>query len=287
MTGDLISPEMARTVCDHFIHEDSLVKMLNPLSAEQSVLRPSLLPGLLDVLRRNIAHRILDLSMFEVGSAHLKKQEEYLEPRIFSLLLTGKANLPHFSEPLREGDFFDLKGIIENLFLALRYHGVEVKKSDLSIFHPGRQAKIFVQGLHIGMMGELHPQLLGSLDIQQRVLFAECDFQELMRLERKETKMQELPVFPSSERDWTVTVSKSATFGEIKAKIEACKPSILESTKLVAIYENEKLGYARHNVSLRFVYRDHEKTVSQEEVEKAHLDLVGQLIHYLAEKYPE
>lgn len=287
MTGDLISPEMAHIVTDHIIPEDSLVKMLNPLSAEQSILRPSLLPGLLDVVKRNIAHRILDLAIFEIGHAHLKKKSEYQEPRIFSIMLTGMRYSAHFSEPSREVDFFDLKGLLENQFHTLGYGDLKVGSSSLSIFHPGRQAKIFVQGVHIGMIGELHPQLLKKLGLDVRVLFAECDFQELMRLKRKEQKMKDLALFPASERDLTLTCSKAVTFGELSRLVEKSKPKILESTELTSIYQSEKLGAHRQNLTLRFVYRDLEKTVSQEEVEKAHGETVSHIMNYLAEKYPE
>jgi len=286
ITSDLISPFMASLVMDHHITEDALVKMLNPLSSDQSILRPSLLPGLIDVLQRNCNQQYSDLHFFEVGHVHLKKGEGYAEPRVFSIMLTGKATNAHFLEKEREWNFYDLKGMLEELFSTLRLPNMRLQPSKATMFHPGRQAKVFVGGQHIGIIGEIHPILLHKLGIEQKVLFAECDMQELMGLERKEVKMQELSEYPSSDRDWTITVSKKIPFDAIMTKIDEVKPVICESCSLVSLFEHEKLGEDRHNVTLHFVYRDKKKTVSQEEVEQAHQKLVREVTNYLAEKYP-
>src|SRR5262249_20461184 len=143
------------------------------------------------------------------------------------------------------------------------------------IFHPGRQGKIVVDGVHVGMMGELHPDILQKCDIPQRVLFAECDMQELLNMPRKSAKMQELSLFPSSDRDWTVTVSTRANFAEIIDEVMLHAPAICEEVSLKTIFQNEKLGSERQNVTLHFVYRSRSKTISQEEVETAHQALIA------------
>ncbi len=285
--SDLISPFMASLVMDHHITEDALVKMLNPLSSEQSILRPSLLPGMLDVLQRNFNQNNKDLHFFEIGHVHLKKGEGYAEPRVFAIMLSGKANALHFMEKERDFDFYDLKGMVEELFSTLRLPALHVKRSMATMFHPGRQAKIYAGDVHVGILGEIHPLLLHKLGISERVLFAECDIEELMAFSRKEVQMQELAEFPSSDRDWTITLSKAIRFDEITQKIEEIKPKLCESFSLISLFEHEKLGLDRHNVTLRFIYRDRKKTVSQEEVEKAHQKLVHEVTNYLAEKYPQ
>lgn len=287
ITSDLISPAMAAIVTDHNITDDALVKMVNPLSAEQSILRPSLLPGLLDVVQRNANQRTFDLRFFEVGHAHLKKGNGFVEPRIFSIMLAGCKHPEHFSQKPVDWDFYDLKGMLEELFTILGFGGISVKKSELSMLHPGRQAKVYVGDVHVGIMGEIHPELLAKLDVPQTVLFAECDMQELLNIARIPAKMQELPIFPSSDRDWTITISKNIRFNELMAKIDEVKPAICQQVSLTSIFEHEKLGLDKHNLTLHFVYRDKAKTISQEEVDKAHQTLVSGVLNYLAEKYPE
>ena len=287
VTCDLISPKMVEIVKNHPIDQASLVKVMNPMSEEQSILRPSTLPGLLDVVRRNICQRTLDIAGFEIGNVHFKKGEKFQETLVFGIVLSGQAALLHFDASVREVDFFDLKGIVENLLHALAIPAFDFKKSFISIFHPGRQAKIVVEagegkGLQIGTLGELHPSILRQFDIDQRVLFAELDIQELMRIEKRVVKFEPLAEFPSSARDWTVTLPEEITYEEILSAITACAPPILESVSLVTIFRHEKIGKDRKNVTLHFVFRDKSKTISQEEVDLAHAQITTETLTALA-----
>lgn len=272
LTCDLISPKMAKVV-----EQDGLVSVLNPLSLEQSVMRSSLLAGILDCLGRNIAHQRRDFQVFEIGHVHFKEENKYQEPLCFAIMLSANARPHHFSLADREVDFFDLKGMLEVFFNTLGFTNFELRQSELATLHPGRQAKIFVAGVHVGIMGELHPTLTGQFEVDQRVYYAECDMQELLKLERKERKMQELALFPCSERDWTITLNKNVQMKTLLELIEQKKPDILESASIWALFEHEKLGKDCHNVTLHFVYRDRKKTVSQEEVDRAHNALVEQV----------
>src|SRR5262249_39547349 len=162
---------------------------------------------------------------------------------VLALILTGKNTHPHFSQNTDDFDFFDLKGILENLFSSLQIQDFSLKKSDVSIFHPGQQAKVYLDNVHVGMMGQLHPSILKSFDIHQPLFFAECDLQEIWRVvPKEERKMLPLSLYPASERDWTVTVSKEMKYDTIMANIRKSAPSILERSSLVSIYDSEKLG---------------------------------------------
>jgi phenylalanyl-tRNA synthetase beta chain len=282
ITCDLISLDLANCVINHPITQESLVKVLNPISIEQSILRPSLLPGLLDVARRNHNNRVFDFFLFEMGHVHFKKGDKYEEPSLFACLLSGSLHPHHYSEKKKEGDFFDLKGVLETLFTSLDLDTMRLEKSALSIFHPERQAKIFIGGAHIGMIGQLHPALLRLQEIDKPLYFAECDIHELYKLRPKgDKKMKPLMLYPASERDWTVTCSKKITYDEFKELIEKANIPLLESFELQGFYENEKLGCHVHNVTFRFVYREKEKTILQEDVEKAHALLLERLTKHI------
>lgn len=292
LTCDLISPKMVEIVKNHPIDQASLVKVMNPMSEEQSILRPSTLPGLLDVVRRNICQRILDVAGFEIGNVHFKKKDKYQERLVFGIVLSGEVTPPHFDAQKKEADFFDLKGIIENLLHTLAIPEVAFKESSVSIFHPGRQAKVMVKKgeeaeLQIGMVGELHPSILRQFDISQRVLFAEFDIQDLLEIKKKATKFEPLFEFPSSARDWTVTLPEAVSYEEILSCITACASPILESVSLVVIFRHEKIGKDRKNVTLHFVFRDKEKTVSQAEVDQEHARITQETLKALGKKYPE
>lgn len=286
LSCDLISPKMASSVINHPITEERLVRVCNPLSQEQSIMRPSLLPGLLEALARNQAHRRFDFSVFEIGHVHLKRQPAdqagmgYDEPLCFAVMLAGKTAPHHFSEECREVDFYDLKGVLENLFSTLDFEVPQFQKSSISILHPGRQAKIALGSHQVGVMGELHPALLQQFDCTGRAFYVECDLQELIMCGRNERVMKPLPLFPSSERDWTVTLPKTLHFEEILAKIYHARPALLEAVSLKALFEHEKFGKDAHNVTIHFVYRDREKTISQEEVDRAHNELISSVEKY-------
>ena len=148
--------------------------------------------------------------------------------------------------------------------------------------HPGQQAKIYLDHVHVGMIGRLHPAFLRSLGIDKPLFFAECDILELWRLLPQEArKMKPLVLYPASERDWTCTCAKNVAFDAIIKKAYESSSSLLEECYLLDIYEHEKLGLGKHNLTLRFVYRDREKTVSQEEVDKAHADLIHKLFQHI------
>lgn len=278
ITCDLISPFLANAVVDHPIAKANLIEVLNPMSQEQSILRPSLVPGLLDVLRRNACMRIFDIAAFEIGNIHLRKKELYTERPAFTIMLAGLADPYYFDRTNIQADFYQLKGILENLFSGLGFADVHCTPSTVSLFHPGRQAKIMVQGAHVGMIGQLHPQLLRAFDIPQNVVMAECDIQDVFELPRPLRKMQPLDQFPGSDRDWTITLNESVPLDELLSAIKEARCSLLVRLELRAIWRNEKLGADKKNVTLRFLYRDKTKTLSQKEVDNAHAQVVEHVV---------
>ena len=267
LTCDLISPELAKIVADHPISDDAIVKVLHPMSQDQSVLRPSLLPGLLQVVQKNVCQRNFDIRGFEVGSVFLKDKQEFSEEIVCGIVLSGNKMPVHFSEAASESDFFDAKAIVEDLFSSLGISKLELVPSNVAIFHPGRQAKVYTDGMHIGTIGELHPAILRQFAIRNRVLYAECGLKSLLTHKIGQFRFQKLAQTPSSERDWTATLSKKLSFASIEKVLSEIDSGILESFELKGIYENEKLGKDVHNVTLRFVFRNKNKTLQQPEVD--------------------
>jgi len=284
VTCDLISPTLVESVKNHPIAAKDLVKVLNPMSVEQSILRPSMLPGFLDVLRINISQRNFDISCFEIGNVHFKKEDKFVERLVFGILLCKNREPNHFSQDAKEVDFFDLKGILENLFTSLLIENVQFEKSNISIFHPGRQAKVLSSQLQVGSLGELHPELLRKLDIKERVLFAEFDVADLFSLPKRSSNMRPLTEYPASDRDWTVTLPEIVTYRDILNAIESIESPVLESVKLVAIFRHEKLGVDRKNVTLHFVFRDKTKTLSQAEVDQEFSRLTSRVTEILSQE---
>ncbi len=263
--------------------EQGSIKVLNPVSVEQSILRTSLLPGLLQLVKYNYDHQNQDISGFEIGRVHFKKGDQYRELSLVAIVLTGK-NRPHsWKNKPHENDFYDLKGIVENLLDEIGIEVYSFKNNQLGNLHTGRQASIYVGSSEIGSLGEVHPAIMRRLDVPQRILFAEIDLHELIRSRKGTPVMQPLPIYPSSERDWTIKLKDTLTIDKALTAIRSIPSELLEEVALLDVYRNEKLGPEFQNVTFHFVYRDKQKTVSQEGVDAEHVRITTESLNLIHE----
>ena len=277
LTCDLIGSSILDVIGES-VDELETIKVMNPISIEQSLLRTSLLPGFLQLVKYNIARQNHHISGFEIGRIHFKQGEQFQEQSVVGIVLTGNAQ-PHawYAKP-REFDFYDLKGIIENVLRELRIFNVSFKPNDLKTFHTGRQAGIFVNSLEIGSIGELHPGIIRRLDVPQRIYFAELNLHDMIQVRQVDYVMQDIPIYPGSERDWTVTLQEQIPVQQIFDIIRSIPSNLLKDVQLLDIYRSEKLGENLKNVTLRFVYRDNQKTISQEAVDGEHARIMRETI---------
>lgn len=271
LTCDLIGPSLLEIVHGTLANEEGLVKVLNPTSIEQSCLRTSLLPGLLQVVKYNFDHQNRDISGFEIGRVHFKQGEgQYHEETVVGIIQTGNHCPYHWEEKTRSLDFFDLKGIVENMLKELGIAHPLYKNCGLPYFHTGRQASIYVNKLEIGTMGEVHPATARRLGVSQRIFFAEFNLQDLYNTGSKSKTMEPIPHYPASERDWTLTLKEAIPIGEVLKMIRSIDSKLLEVCELRDIYRDEKIGKGLKNATFRFVYRDTKKTIAQETVDREH-----------------
>jgi phenylalanyl-tRNA synthetase beta chain len=283
LTCDLIGPSLINIVQDHSMSPESIVSVLNPTSIEQSVLRTSLLPGLLQVVKYNIDHQNHHLGGFEIGKIHFKDGEIYKEQSVAAIILTGKSRPHHWDVKSQDYDFFDLKGMVENILSELGVSLPIFKNLGIDTFHSGRQASIFVNSLEIGSIGEIHPAIQRRLDVPQRLLFGEFNLHDLMQVAKRREKVESLTIYPGSERDWTFTISETIPFHSILEAIRIQKSHLLENVFLLDVYRSDKLGPGYQNLTLRFIYRDSSKTVAQEIVEAEHHRMMDEVIKRLGE----
>ncbi len=275
ITCDLMSPTLTHLTREKGLSEDAVISVLHPRSFDQSVLRTSLLPGLLQVVKLNANHQVNDISAFEIGKIHFKESTDFKEPSCVGIILTGKKSPLHWDEKPKNVDFFDLKGCAENLLKGLGIKEYAFEPSHLHTLHPGRQAQIKIGKQTIGVIGEVHPEILTHMALDQTVLFGEINLQDMFTYRKKDKKYQKLPSFPGSQRDWTLTLRYDVPIQKVFEAIRSSKPHILEHYALVDLFTGEKLGQDRKNATLRFIYRDQEKTLSFETVEAEHTKLVN------------
>ncbi len=281
MTCDLISPAQAAMTLEHSMSKEALISVLLSHSVDQSVLRASLFPGLLQTVKYNIDHGMTNIAGFEVGRIHFKEKDHYVEPTVVGIILSGKQAPYHWDPKPGDFDVYDLKGVIENLLVSLKIEDVEFEPSHLQNFHPGRQAKIKKGQAILGVMGEVHPEHVAKLDILQRIFFAEINLHELMPLIPKQWKVADLAQFPGSERDWTATLKEEQPIAEILRALRSVPSHLLEKVILLDLYKSEQIGKDKKNVTFRFFYRDLEKTVAYEAVEQEHARIIAAVTEQL------
>ena len=267
---DLISPSQAKMLSENSLSEKASVTVLHAKSIEQSVLRTSLLASLLQAVKYNVDHYQSDIAGFEIGKIYFRQEEKWIEEPTLAIALSGKRTPYHWDPKPEEFDFFDLKGVVENVFEGLCREKLDFEVSHFHHFHPGCQAFIKIGETIIGAMGEVHPTHLETVDIPQRVYFAEWSVREVMRHLFKLQSVVDAPLYPGSERDWTVTLPDALSVQRVLEAIWSVKEPLLERVSLLDLYKSEQIGKDKKNVTLRFFYRSSERTVEFDAVEKAH-----------------
>lgn len=278
MTCDLISPRQSELSLMHGMTEKNKIAVLHSASLDQSVLRTTLLPGLVQVAKYNIDRGCADLAGFEVGRIHFAEGNDYLEPTVAGFLLSGKSTPYHFDPKPREVDFFDLKGIVESFLSNFSFSHPRFEISHFAQFHPGRQAKLLIGDVFIGVLGEIHPSYLEGEGIDKRALFAQINLNELLALYKPNESIVPIVPFPGSERDWTLTVPIELPLSVLLDAVKKAESCRLEKFFLLDLYKSSQIGEDKKNVTLRFLYRDKEKTLSFEEVEKEHAHVMGSVL---------
>jgi len=281
LTCDLIGPSSLELVQGDAMGKEAIVHVMNPTSIEQSILRTSMLPGLLNVVKYNVDRQNHDISGFEVGRIHFKDGGKYIEQTVAGIVLTGKSRPHLWDQKGKDVDFYELKGIVENLMEQLEIHNYVFKENDLRTFHTGRQAAIMVKDLEVGSLGEIHPSIQRRLDVPGRIMFAELNLNDLYPLRGKNAKMKDIPIYPTSERDWTLTLKEETLVEQVLSIIRSVKSKLLESATLLDLYRSDKLGIGLKNVTFHFVYRDREKTISQEALELEHARIINESLREL------
>ena len=254
----------ARTVED----DSSLLKVANPISREYQYMRPTLRSSLLHTLAFNTAHQADSVGIFEIGRVYLKRQNDLpREPETAAGLLYGQR--PGYGW-LMSGDsynFYDAKGVVEALLARLGVAGVFRPAPD-PFFHPGKTASVLVNGSPVGMVGEVHPLVQESFEIDGgAVAFFELDLNRLQETLPKDTQaVKPLARYPASTRDISILVDGTVQAAQIQSVIEG--QPLVEQALLFDAYEGEEARSSRVSLGYRIHFRAPDRTLSSEEVNK-------------------
>ena len=238
------------------------IKVLNPLSDEYKLMRPSTLPSMMQILSLNANKKNQDVKLFDISrnyknvNGEVEKGEVPLQENILTIGMYGT-----------DIDFYTLKGLIENVLDASNINRYDIEKeTNNGSYHPGRCANIKVGVDTIATIGELHPEVLINYDIDKRVYAAEVNITKLTKYSRSNKKYVEVPKFPAVERDIAIIVDEKVEVGQIEKIIIKKSKKWLEEAKLFDIYRSDKLGEDKKSVAYSLIFRDKNKTLSDEEI---------------------
>jgi phenylalanyl-tRNA synthetase beta chain len=250
------------------VKSDQAVLLRNPLSEDYTLLRTSLIPSLLDVLKRNRGRRI---RAFEIGRVYLTKGKNELadERRILGLALGDAPAQPHWQKNTRPVDFFALKAIVENVLIEFGAPALGIAATTNPSFHPGRCASISIGGAEIGIMGEIHPDIAEKFELTNRVYVAQIDFDALVRHVSLVRKYEPFSKYPPVDRDLALVVPENVTAASILDAARNAGNDLLESVQIFDIYvgPNIPVGFKSIAITMRFLASD--RTLSQNEIETA------------------
>lgn len=247
---------------------ERLVRIQNPLREDQGVLRPTLLPGLVNTVNTNYKRKQPDLGIFELGAVFESRGSEELPLEKLRLGLAACGKLERdWLEPPRERDFYYLKGIVEELFEVLGVRSVSYQpwKNTLTL-HPGRAAQIFVGSEIVGFLGELHPDVLERYDLPVRVVVAELDLEAIFPFVDLRTVFQPLPRFPGIYRDLAVVVPVAIPAERIRTAIIESGGQLLRECRLFDVYQGPQLPSGYRSLAFSLLFQSQERTLTDEEV---------------------
>ncbi len=262
------------------------VRVKNPLSEDQSVLRTSLLPSLLGAVSRNFARRNLNLRLFELGTCFLDqgKERQPIEEQRVAGVWTGNRYPESWAWPDKSADFFDLKGVVEVLLRRLGVDPFRFRPGtpDDPFYMPG--AGVCIQshdGTTIGTMGQISPEILSRWDIDTQVFAFDLALKGLMDVSHDIIRFRPLAKFPSIGVDNAIIVSDSVYYQDIFGFIRSNGHEFLESVDVFDVYSGKPIPKNFKSLGIRFVYRAPDHTLSDKEVAEIH----DPLLHKVLERF--
>jgi phenylalanyl-tRNA synthetase beta chain len=265
--------------------DHNAVILINPLSPERGMMRRTLLPGLLEVAARNLqnAERV---AFFELGCVFLPDGNNLpKEPKRVAIVLSGRRGVPAWDEQVKAAqyDVFDLKGVIEQLLAGMNIPAATyTPATEVPQFHPGRSATVTVNGVSLGTLGELHPKVAKAFDLTDRtVLVAELDLDALFAAIPTRKAYAPFSTLPAAKRDVAVIVDESMSSERVLAELKAAGGDLLMEATLFDVYRGESIPAGTKSLAYALTYQPKEKTLTDKEIDKAHLKIESRLKHVL------
>ncbi|MEG6586491.1 phenylalanine--tRNA ligase subunit beta [Dendrosporobacter sp. 1207_IL3150] len=268
--------------------ERTSVPVMNPITDDFPILRTTLLGGILEVVARNLSRKNEDIKIYELGSVYLpeKLPIETLpsEPLMLCGALTGKRNEIAWNQAKENIDFYDAKGVVETLLLALGISNYDVNPSQHHSLHPGKTASFNVNGELLGYVGEVHPEVLEAFDLSRKVYVFELNVETLVKYAALITNYQYLPKYPAITRDLAIVLPEDITSSQVNIAIKESAGPLLTEVRLFDVYTGEQVPAGSKSLAFSLTFQSQDKTLTDNEVDGHYKNTVVHLESTLAAK---
>ncbi|CAB1056419.1 Phenylalanyl-tRNA synthetase beta chain (EC [Olavius sp. associated proteobacterium Delta 1] len=262
----------------------SMIRILNPLSEDQAAMRTSLVPGILETMRHNMARQIKNLKLFETGKIFLKTDQQVLprEPEMLIALWTGARTDASWHSRENPCDFYDIKGAAEALMQALKLDGIRftaMADDACEYTRPGHSAQIMASDSPVGLVGEINRRVSDSYDLRQTAFIFELDLEKIAGLIPQTRQSNPIPRFPAIYRDITIIVDRGIETQSVLEAAENFQEKLIENLNLFDVFEGDPIAAGRKSVSFRITYRSPGKTLVDDDVNDLHKSITERLLN--------
>ncbi len=261
----------------------AFIHILNPLTEDQTVMRTSLVPGLIETAVYNIARQIKNLRLFEIGKIFIKSDRQVLplEPEILTALWTGTRNGASWHSREIPCDFYDMKGVVEGLIHALKIDRIrftQMPEDSCDYTRHGHTARILAEGLQVGLVGEVHPRVRRNFELKQTAFIIELELDKIISLIPPPTGSKPIPRFPAIYRDITIIVDHAIETQTVLEAVDNISEDLVERLHLFDVFEGDPIAAGKKSVSFRVTYRSSTKTLEDDDVNDLHRAITDKLL---------
>ncbi|MBP6625078.1 MAG: phenylalanine--tRNA ligase subunit beta, partial [Chitinophagaceae bacterium] len=242
----------------YYPEEKGLVSMMNSLSANLDVMRPSMLETGLEAISYNLNRRNKYLKFFEFGRVYHQYEKGFEESHQLAIYISGQYQLPNWNAKSKEADIYYVKGIVEGMLEAMK----------LAFDTEGNTTKVLFRNKAIGKIIQVESDLLKKFDIKQGVWFVELNWASIQTFyENYQPVFKEIPRFPLVQRDLALVLNKEILYKDVQVAVKQAKSKLLQEVKLFDVFESDKLGEGKKSYAINLSFYDAEKTLTDSEVE--------------------
>lgn len=265
-------------------HEDAeafsssaVIELANPQSEEASVMRSSLLPGMLTMLAYNLNRGADNVRLFEAGSVFEAAAGGTVEPKRICMGATNPSSAKGKGWGTDDGGFFELKGDVENLLRAFQFKSLQYDAQTSDYYHRGRSARALMDGAMVAQFGQIDSGIVAPRKLRQSVFIAELYLDQLYSQGLRVVRYQPLPRFPAVERDFSFVFNDGVTFDTIQKAIAGLGLVQLRSFVPVEIFRGENVPAGKYSLLLRAWFQSAERTLREDEVAQWSAQIIAAL----------